>query len=597
MTIVPLKKVSLLGVLDDKHAVLETVQAFGNLHLIPLSSAQKELEAVPSPTGQDAVNALRWLMDCPEQRRPVTRSEDFNTEAFVEKTLRNRIMIRETEDRIAWLQKRIASVKPWGEFSFAALQDVGDYRLWFYIVPKTKLGLIDPGKVTFETVHEDRYRAHVVVLSPDEPPSDAMPVPRSHIGEKSLSELQRELEDTEVVLEGLELDRRLLTAWRVLLAENLAAARDNSARQRAALETADDERVFVLQGWARADQLYEVEALAEDLGIAVYSEDPSESDAPPTLLENPARLAAGEDLVEFYQTPGYRDWDPSIIVYISFVLFFGMIMTDAGYGLILLGVLFLYRKRFQRSATSQRLLKMAMWLMASTAFFGVITGSYFGISPPPDSLLGYLKIMNLKEIETMMKLNITIGVSHIVLANTARCLHMTSWHERIQPIGWSIVALGGLATYLGNGTPVAHAGPIAIVLGLLAIGFFASNRPVNSLSSAGMRVFDGFAALARIVNMFSDILSYMRLFALGLAAASLAETINSLSGQLMHAVPGIGLLVALFVLVIGHAINIGLGIIAGCVHGLRLNVIEFFNWALTDEGKPFRPFKKEETGL
>ncbi|MBO6929196.1 MAG: V-type ATP synthase subunit I, partial [Roseibium sp.] len=97
--------------------------------------------------------------------------------------------------------------------------------------------------------------------------------------------------------------------------------------------------------------------------------------------------------------------------------------------------------------------------------------------------------------------------------------------------------------------------------------------------------------------VFSDVLSYMRLFALGLAAASLAETINSLSGQLNQSVPGIGLLVAIFVLVVGHAINIGLGLIAGCVHGLRLNVIEFFNWGLKDEGKPFRPFRKEETRL
>ncbi|MTH98816.1 V-type ATP synthase subunit I [Roseibium sp. RKSG952] len=597
MTIVPLKKVSLLGILDDKEAVLEAVQSFGNLHLIPLTSAQKELEAVPSGTGQDAVKALRWLLDCPDPRRPVTRNGHFDLQDVVHKAKANRRKMRETEDHLAFLQKRIAAVRPWGEFSFTGLSEVGDYRLWFYIVPTAKLDQIDRETMTCEIVHEDRYRAYVVVLSPDEPAADAMPVPRSHIGEKSLSDLEHELEDTEVALEGLQLARRSLTKWRVLLAENLAAARDSAARQRAALETADDERIFVLQAWAPADQVEAVEALAAELKIAVQVEDPAEDETPPTLLDNPKQLAAGEDLVEFYQTPGYRDWDPSIIVYISFVLFFGMIMTDVGYGLLLMAVLYWYRSRFQGSATGRRLYRMAMWLMASTAFFGVITGSYFGWVPPDNSFLGHLRIMNLNEIETMMKLNITIGVAHVVIANLVRAHHMRAWHDRIQPLGWSLVALGGLATYLGAGTVIASIGPVAIILGLLGIGFFASNRKVDSLASAGLRVFDGFTALARVVNMFSDILSYMRLFALGLAAASLSETINSLSGQIAGAVPGLGLVFALLVLLIGHGINIGLSIIAGCVHGLRLNVIEFFNWALTDEGKPFRPFKKEETGL
>ena len=308
-------------------------------------------------------------------------------------------------------------------------------------------------------------------------------------------------------------------------------------------------------------------------------------------------MEAGEDLVEFYQTPGYRDWDPSAIVYVSFVIFFGMIMTDAGYGLLLLLLLFLFRKRFAGSALGRRMFRMSVWLMVSTTAFGIATGSYFGVTPPDGSLLAHLKVLHLKDVDTMMKITLTIGVIHIVLANLMRAWHETAPSGRFQPLGWCLVALGGLATFLGQGTAIASAGPVGVVAGLLLVGFFGSDRKVDSVTAGGLRIFDGLAALARIVNIFSDVLSYMRLFALGLAAASLAETINSLSGQLNHAVPGIGLLIAITVLAIGHAINIGLGLIAGCVHGLRLNVIEFFNWGLKDEGTPFRPFKKEETRL
>ncbi|MBO6508719.1 MAG: V-type ATP synthase subunit I [Roseibium sp.] len=597
MTIVPLVKISLVGVLDDKDRVLHAAQAFGALHLVPLTSAQKELEAVPEGIGRDAVEALRWLMDCPAQRHPVTDPSQFDLDDVVGRAMRNRKALKEHEDTLAALERRIQDVEPWGEFRFSDLVDIGHQRLWFYVVPHGKVGQVDPQGKVLEVVHTDRYRTYMVLLSPEEPPANAMPVPRVHVGALSLSALKRRYEQALVELEELQLERQILTKWRLILAQNLAAARDTSARRRAALETADSGRVFVLQAWGRKDQVNEVQELAADLGLAVLVDDVDEKDAPPTLLENRTSLEAGEDLVEFYQTPGYRDWDPSAIVYVSFIIFFGMIMTDAGYGLLLLALLFLFRKRFAGSGLGRRMFRMSAWLMVSTTAFGVATGSYFGVSPPEDSFLANFKVLHLKDVDTMMKITLTIGVVHIVIANLMRAFHEHSASGRLQPVGWCLVALGGLATFLGQGTAFATAGPISVIGGLLIVGFFGSDRKVDSLASGGLRVFDGLASLARIVNIFSDVLSYMRLFALGLAAASLAETINSLSGQLNQSVPGIGLLVAIFVLVVGHAINIGLGLIAGCVHGLRLNVIEFFNWGLKDEGKPFRPFRKEETRL
>ncbi|MHA7775319.1 V-type ATP synthase subunit I [Roseibium sp. M-1] len=597
MSIVPLVKVNLVGVLADKESVLEAAQEFGALHLVPLTSAQKELEAVPAGRGREAAEALRWLADSPAQRRPVTHPDDFDLEKVVAQALANRKAQKDCEDRFVRLDQRIRDVEPWGEFSFSDLADLGDYRLWFYVVPNGKLKEIDPAGKILEIVHRDRFRSYAVLLAPEEPPANAMPVPRIHVGAEPLSVLKHQYEDAAVQLEELELERQALTKWRFVLAQNLAQAKDRSARHRVSLETADLERVFVLQAWARRDQSEEIRALADKLGVALLVEEVSADDKPPTLLENARALEAGEDLVEFYQTPGYRDWDPSPIVYVSFVIFFGMIMTDAGYGLLLLLALFLFRGRFTGSPQARRLFRMSVWLMISTTLFGVATGSYFGVAPPAGSLLDHLKVLHLKDVDTMMKITLTIGVVHIVIANLMRVLHEHSLSGRMQPAGWCLVALGGLATYLGQDTVFATAGPASIVAGLLLVGFFGSDRKVDSLKAGGLRVFDGLAALARVVNIFSDVLSYMRLFALGLAAASLAETINSLSGQLNHAVHGVGLLIAIAVLVIGHGINIGLGLIAGCVHGLRLNVIEFFNWGLRDEGTPFRPFKKEETRL
>ncbi|POF33706.1 V-type ATP synthase subunit I [Roseibium marinum] len=597
MSIVPLVKVSLIGVLDDKDTVLEATQRFGALHLIPLASAQKELEAVPPGGGREAVEALRWLVACPSQRRPVTDPDRFDLESVVVQTRKNRSAMKDCEDLVAKLDRRIQDVEPWGEFSFSDLAEIGDNRLWFYVVPLAKLSNIDTSGKVLEIVHKDRYRAYIVLLAPEEPPVGAMPVPRVHVGAESLSTLKHSYEEAVIDLEELQLERQALTKWRYVLARNLAAARDHSARRRAALETADTDRVFVLQAWARHDRIATVRDLAGQLGVAALFDEVSENDAPPTLLENDPSVAAGEDLVEFYQTPGYRDWDPSPVVYVSFIVFFGMIMTDAGYGLLLLLLLFLFRKRFAGSALGRRMFSMSVWLSVSTAAFGVATGSYFGVEPPEGSFLAHLNVLPLKNVDAMMKITLTIGVLHVVLANLMRACHEKTLSGRLQPVGWCLVALGGLATFLGQGTLLDKAGPAAVIVGLLVVGIFGSDRKVNSLKAGVLRVFDGLTSLARFINMFSDVLSYMRLFALGLAAASLGETINTLSGQLNDAVPGVGILIAILVLAVGHAINIGLGLIAGCVHGLRLNVIEFFNWGLKDEGTPFRPFRKEETRL
>ena len=123
---------------------------------------------------------------------------------------------------------------------------------------------------------------------------------------------------------------------------------------------------------------------------------------------------------------------------------------------------------------------------------------------------------------------------------------------------------------------------------------FSSNRPLLTLKPSQWlwRIFDGFLGLTKVSAAFGDTLSYLRLFALGLASAQLAVTFNNLALGMMQG-PGLGFLLAIVILVVGHGINIVLGIMGGVVHGLRLNCIEFFNWSLTEEGYPFRPFNKK----
>ena len=110
-----------------------------------------------------------------------------------------------------------------------------------------------------------------------------------------------------------------------------------------------------------------------------------------------------------------------------------------------------------------------------------------------------------------------------------------------------------------------------------------------------MRVFKGISALTGLSSLFGDVMSYLRLFALGLASASLAVAFNDMARDLSNAVPGIGFLFGLLVLLLGHAMNFALSFASGFIHGLRLNVIEFFKWGVKDEGHAYRPFERKES--
>jgi V/A-type H+-transporting ATPase subunit I len=337
--------------------------------------------------------------------------------------------------------------------------------------------------------------------------------------------------------------------------------------------------------------------LAEGHGLAVLVEEPGPADRPPTLLENPGPLAAGQDLVGFYQVPAYGSWDPSRIVFISFTLFFAMILSDAGYALVLGLLLAVFWPRLGRSAGGRRARTLCALLVGGAFLWGVLVGSYFGVTPGTATLGGHLRLLDIHDFDTMMRLSVGIGILHLVLAHLEQAWLRRNWSS-LAHAGWIAAMLGGFALWLGEGAGapgwLGTAGRWGLGLGLLAVFTFTSERAVHDLRGVLLRLLDGMRALTGVTRIFGDVLSYLRLFALGLASASLALTFNDLARQAGE-VQGPGLLYTILILLAGHLLNLLLAVMSGVVHGLRLNYIEFYNWALSGEGYAFQPFRKRET--
>ena len=598
MAIKQLNKITLYGPGQDKAFVLQGLQALGCMHLIPLTDQAAEPSVRMQPA--EASEALAWLERAPRTRRQVKDKSTADIDAIVHDVLENKSATREVSDARDKLEERIREVRPWGEFTFPELSDLDGQRLWFYTLPLSEMSALDDIDQPWQVMATDRKQklAYVIVIDRNEPAEDQLPVARAHVGRVPLSRLEEELEESEQLLEDLFAERESLTRWGYLLGQAVAAKQDGAALAEAQSGTRDEDEFFLVQGWIPTSEREAAETFCLENGVAALFEQPTEGDKPPTLLEKTSATGGGADALGFFQTPNYRAWDPGNVVFYSFSLFFGMIMSDVMYSFLFGLIVFMFRGKLKQSEAGSRLMNLAYFMSAVGIVWGAMIGSYFGASPG-GGLLDSIAFVDLNDYNAMMKLSVFVGVAHLIVANL-----MTAWINRsssfaLSPLGWALVMGGGLGIWFGmTGTLPAifadQVGPGMMVLGGLFIFLFTSTRKVRSAGDLLLRGLDGLKAVYNITSAFGDVLSYMRLFALGLSGASLAMTFNSLATDVLHSSPVTGVLFAGLILLLGHALNFALCIMSGVVHGMRLNVIEFVNWGLSDEGYPFKAFSKKE---
>jgi len=591
MAIVKLKKLTLCGLKAEKTEVLKKLQLLGGTHLISLNQLHFSSETATQKHTDKVLHALKYLNQCANKRHQTNDKNSFNLGGIVEQVLNVKQKIRELSDQRDFLINRIEEVTPWGDFSLLDAAEIGGIKSWFYIIPKGLMKKLQ-NELIYQVVYEDNIHCYVVVLAESEPPANSVPVPRTHTGSIPLSELNKNLQSVELALEDSQAERESLTRWITLITLSLADYEDNAMLKVASSLTLDQQALFAIQAWVAADQVAIFETFATDNGLALLIEEVAEQDAPPTLLRNPDMLAGGEELIQFYQTPAYNSWDPSIVVFFSFAFFFAMILSDAGYSAVFAMILAFKWNKLGKSIQGTRLRMLAAITLSFSLIWGVLTGGYFGYSPQAESIAGLFKILDLNDFDSMMTLSITVGVVHIVLANLIKAYQLKGRRTALAALAWVFLVVGGFLLWL------SLEGTLYIAYALLAVGgllllFFSSERQMSKPIDYLWQLFDGLKSMTGITKIFGDILSYMRLFALGLASASLALTFNQLAEQVYSSVTGLGLLLSILILIIGHSLNLILCLMSGVVHGLRLNFIEFYSWSVSDEGYAFKMFAKK----
>ena len=587
MSILSLQKATLIGLTENKPAFLDALQALGLMHVIPLNEAETQPTVANSEVSPDQLTTvLAYLLSCKHKRRQVLLERHFELKTVVDEAEENRIKRLKLLERRDFLKKRIKELSPWGSFSFPEHEELYHQRLWFYLVPNFKMHDVAKINLPWQAVFRDNRYTYVAVISPKEPPTNLMPVLRTHTGAIPLEQLKSELEDSEIALETLEAEREAMTRWIYLLQRSVAGIQDVAERHKVANQTLDREEVFAIQGWVAKERIEQLRAFAKEQRVVLHLEEVAEQEYPPTLLSNPTTLAGGEEVVHFFQMPGYRSWDPSRVVFFSFVGFFALIMSDAGYSLMMAMLLLFYWQKMSTTETGRRLRALGLSTAVAGFIWGVMVDSYFGASAPFEWLAS-LKVMDLYDFDSMMTLSICIGAGHLILANLMMAWVKRASQQWLAAFGWALLILIGLIGWLTHFS-LWHWLGMGGSLGLVLL--FSSAHKGWSLK----RWIEGLQGLTNLTKMFGDILSYLRLFALGMASASLAMTFNQLAIDVAAALPAIGLLFKVLILLAGHLINFVLTVVSGVIHGLRLNLLEFYNWSLADEGYAFQPFAKRE---
>ncbi len=597
MSIVALKKLTLCGLRSEQTEVLKKLQVLGGAHLIPFDKQLVSIDFDTSKSTDKVLQALNYLIQCANKRKQIKETDCFDREAVVQQVLQIQTDLRTLTDQRDFLINRIEEVKPWGDFDLSTAINLDNIKFWFYIIPKRLMPLIKSDLV-YQVVHVDNIQYFVVVLAETEPPANSLPVPRTHTGKVPLSSLQKDLQDIELALEDKQAERESLTRWITLITLHLLEYEDFKALTTAEAICLTEQNLFLVQAWVPTNKVAEYNEFAENNNIVAIVEDIKLSDSPPTLLENPNLLAGGEELVKFYQMPAYNDWDPSRVLFFSFAFFFAMILSDAGYASIFGLILSLKWKKLGKTDKGKRLRILALVTIIFSMIWGVFTGGYFGYSPAQNSFAGALKIININDFDSMMRLSIAVGVIHIILANSIKAYQGKTKAETIAAFGWICLVIGGFMLWLISSHVVIEPMISTVSYSLLILGFglllfFSSERVLRQPIDILWKLLDGFKNITRLTKIFGDILSYMRLFALGLASASLAITFNQLAEQAYLTEHGLGLLSSILILILGHTLNLMLCLMSGVVHGLRLNFIEFYNWSISDEGYAFKAFSKK----
>ena len=396
---------------------------------------------------------------------------------------------------------------------------------------------------------------------------------------ENLAALEKERQEIEQRIAGLGGKR-----------EALLEASDRAAialrREEAKSRLVGTDKVFLLEGWLPADRCAEIEKTLKPFTCAIETREPTEDEYPqvPVQLKNSKLTRPLNMVTEMYSLPAYGTLDPNPLMAPFFILFYGIMMADMGYGLLMMIASVIISKKYRPKGTSGELFSLLGLCGISTFIMGALTGGFFGdfltqlvAIVSPGTVFALPKLFDPLDDLTMILIgSMALGMVQIVtgmaISLIEKCKRKKFLDAFFEEITWWIVFIGIALLALGKGAAVLYVGCALVLLGPIVQG-----KGWGKLTGVFGSLYN------HVTGYFGDILSYTRLMALMLAGSVIAQVFNMLA-----AMPG-NVIAFIIISMLGNAMNFGLNLLGCYVHDLRLQCLEFFNKFYVDGGKPFRP--------
>ena len=546
-----------------------------------LHRAEKALTILKEHGGKDA---------CPTDTGDTIR----DPKQLVDRVLQTE-EIREKGQAIqADLQHQRAWYDTWGENvqvkDMAFLRKHGIY-LRLYLLDKSAANALDGSYTVVKfPVHGGKVPVALIARSESEQLSrKEVPLP-----ELPLKDIEEQIERKKRQMHAVDdflADQAQHCGW---LEEYLILLKDQLGMQQALEGMGDIEgKVKYLRGFIPRDAVEDFVAAAEANHWGYQVSEPEKPEDVPVYVKNPIWIDIINPVMKFIDiVPGYREVDVSIYFLVAFALFFAMLVGDAGYGLI-----FLFAAILLRNKMSAQMRVLIYVLSGATILWGVLSGTYFGaeqIAALPvlkDLVLPEIASFGVDNISFMMHLSFLIGAIHLTVAHGIRVVMFINSVKALSEVGWIALVWGLflITEQLVLGKAMPDWGIWLFVGGAALVAFF-SVESKNFFKSMGVSLAN---LPLSLISGFSDIVSYVRLFAVGMATAAVAASFNNMilpNGVGDMGFPG--LVMAAFALLLGHGLNIALALMAVMVHGIRLNMLEFAgHLGVQFSGQAYKPFR------